>query len=129
MAAVTICSAEQLMLSNCGAEEDSWESFGQQGDQTPVNPKGNQPWIFIVRTGAEAKASIFWPSDAKSQLTGKDPDAGKDWKHEEKRVTEDEIFGWHHQHNGCEFGQTPQRTGKPVMMQYLMSGGGHGNPL
>ena len=44
-------------------------------------------------------------------------------------MTEDEIFGWHHRHNGLEFGQTPQRTGKPVMMQYLMSGGGHGNPL
>ena len=57
----------------------------------PVNPKGNQPWIFIGRTDAEAEAPILWPSDAKSQLIGKDPDAGKDWKQKEKRAAEDEI--------------------------------------
>ena len=58
----------------------------------PVNPKGNQPWIFIGRTDAEAEA----PPDAKSQLIGKDPDAGKDWRQKEKGVTEDEMVGWHH---------------------------------
>ena len=57
----------------------------------PVNPKGNQSWIFIGRTDAEAEAPIFWPLDAKSQLIGKDPDAGKDWGQEEKRVAEDEM--------------------------------------
>ena len=59
----------------------------------PVNSKGNQPWIFIGRTDAEAGAPIFWPPDVKSQLIGKDPDAGKDWRQEEKGMTEDEIVG------------------------------------
>ena len=59
----------------------------------PVNPKGNQPWIFIRRTDAEAEAPILWPPDVKSQLTGKDPDAGKDWGQEEKGMTEDEMVG------------------------------------
>ena len=59
----------------------------------PVYPKGNQPWIFIGRTDAEAAAPILWPLDAKSQLIGKDPDAGKDWRQEEK---ENEMIGWHH---------------------------------
>ena len=57
----------------------------------PVNPKGNQSWIFIGRTGAEAEASILWPSNAKGQLIGKDPDAGKDWRQKENGVTENEI--------------------------------------
>ena len=64
----------------------------------PVHPKGNQPWIFIGRTDAEAEATIHWPPDAKNQLTGKDPDAGKDWRQEEKGATEDEMVRWHH-HN------------------------------
>ena len=62
----------------------------------PVHPKGNQSWIFIGRTDAEAKTPILWPLDAKSWLTGKDPDAGKDWR-QEKGMTEDEMVGWHHQ--------------------------------
>ena len=62
----------------------------------PVCPKGNQPWIFIGRTDAEAKAPILWPPDAKSQLIRKDPDAGKDWRKEEKEMTQDEMVGWHH---------------------------------
>ena len=60
----------------------------------PVNPKGNQSWIFTGRT--EAEAPILWPPDAKNWLTGKDPDAGKDWRQEEKGMTEDETAGWHH---------------------------------
>ena len=72
----------------------------------PVNPKGNQPWIFFGRTDAEAEAPILWPPDVKSWLTEKDPDAGKDWTQEEKGVTEDEMFGWHHWLNGHEFAQT-----------------------
>ena len=62
----------------------------------PVNPKENQSWIFIGRTDAEAEAPILWSHDTKSQLNGKDPDAGKDWRQEEKGTTEDEMFGWHH---------------------------------
>ena len=61
-----------------------------------VHPKGNQSWIFIVRTDAEADAPILWPLDAKNWLIGKDPDAGKDWRQEEKGTTEDEMVGWHH---------------------------------
>ena len=70
----------------------------------PVNPKGNQPWIFIRRTAAEAP--ILWPPDTNSQLIGKDPDAGKDWKQEEKGMKGDEMVEWHYQFNGHEFVQT-----------------------
>ena len=73
----------------------------------PVNAKGNISWIFIGGTEAEAEALILWPSDAKSQLNGKDPDAGKDWEQEEKRAKDDEMVGWHHRLNGHEFEQTP----------------------
>ena len=70
----------------------------------PVNLKGNQSWIFIGRTDAEAEALTLWPPDVKNWLFGKDPDAGNDWRWEEKGTTEDEMFGWHHQINGHEFG-------------------------
>ena len=66
----------------------------------PVHPKGNQSWIFIGRTDAEVETPILWPPDAKNWLIWKDPDAGKDWRWEEKGTTEDEIVGWHHQLNG-----------------------------
>ena len=69
----------------------------------PVHPKGDQAWIFIGRTDVEAETSILWLPDVKSWLTGKDPDAGKDWRQEEKEMTEDEMAGWHHQLNGHEF--------------------------
>ena len=73
---------------------------------TPVNPKENQPWIFIGRTAAEAEALILWPSDVKSQLTGKDLGAGKHWGQEENGAAEDEMAGWHNYwHNGHEFEQ------------------------
>ena len=71
----------------------------------PVNPKGNQPWICIGRTDAEAP--IFWPPDTKSQLFGKDPGAGKDWRQKEERVTEDEMIVWYYWLNGHEFEQSP----------------------
>ena len=90
------------MLLNCGVGEDSWESPGLQGDQT-VNPKGNQSWIFIGRTNAEAP--ILWPPDGKNWLNGKVPDNGKDWRWEEKGMTEIEMVGWHHRLNGHEFEQ------------------------
>ena len=70
-----------------------------------VNPKRNQPWIFIGRTGAEAEAPILWSPDEKSWLIGRDPDAGKDWGQEEKGTTEDEMVGWHPRLNGHEFEQ------------------------
>ena len=69
----------------------------------PVNAKGNQSWIFIGRTDAEAETLIFSPPDAKNWLLGKAPDAGKDWRQEEKGMTEDEMVGWHHQLHGHEF--------------------------
>ena len=72
----------------------------------PVNLKGNQPWILIKRTNAEAEAPAFWSSDANSWLIGKDLGAGNDWGQKEKRVSEDEIAGWHHQCNGHELGRT-----------------------
>ena len=71
----------------------------------PVHPKENQSWIFIGRTDAKAEAPIFWPPDAKNWLIEKDPDAGKDWRQEEKGTTEDEMAGWLHQLNGHEFEQ------------------------
>ena len=71
----------------------------------PVNPKGNQSWIFIGRTDAQAQAPILWPPDAKSQLTGKDPDARKDWRQKEKGTTENEMVGWHHWLSGHKFEQ------------------------
>ena len=81
----------------------SYFSWGSQGKNTEVvchplslllNPKGNQSWIFIGRTDAEAETPILWPLDANSWLVGKDPDTGKDWRREEKGTTEDELVGW-----------------------------------
>ena len=88
------------MLLNCGVGGDSWESPLDCKKIQPVNPKGNKPWIFIGRTEVEAETPILWPPDAKNWLIGKDADSGKDGRQEEKRTTEDELFGWHHQLNG-----------------------------
>ena len=77
----------------------------------PVNPKGNQSWIFIGRTGTEVEAPILWPPDEKSQLIGRDPDADRDWGQEEKEAAEHETVGWHHWLNGHEFEQTPGHSG------------------
>ena len=71
----------------------------------PVNLKGNQPWMFIGMTNAETEAPVLWPPDVKNWLTGKDPDAGQDWRQEEKGKTEDEMVGWHHWLDGHEFEQ------------------------
>ena len=73
---------------NCGVGEDSWESLGQEGEQ-PVNPKGNQSWIFTRRTDAKAEIPILWPPEMKNWLIWKDPDAWRDWRQEEKGMT-----GW-----------------------------------
>ena len=71
----------------------------------PVSPKGDQSWIFIRRTDAAAESPVLWPPDTKKWLIGKDPDAGKDWRQEEKGTTEDEMVGWHHWLDGHEFEQ------------------------
>ena len=96
--------AEELMLLKCGVGEDSWEFLGLQGSQIsqPVNPKGNQSWIFIGRTDAEVETP-----DVKNWLLGKEPDGGKDWRQEEKGTTEDEMIRWHHWLNGQEFDSCP----------------------
>ena len=73
-----------------------------------IHPKGNQSWIFIGRTDAEAEAPVLWPPDVKIQLIRKDPDAGKDWGQEEKQTTKDEMVERHHRLNGYEFEQTPR---------------------
>ena len=85
--------------------EKTLESLLDCNEIQPVHPKGDQFWVFIGRTDVEAEAPILWPPDAKNWLTGKDPDAGKDWRQEEKGMTEDEMVGWHHWLNGHEFEQ------------------------
>ena len=87
--------------------ENTFESPLDGKEIKSVNPKGNQSWIFIGRTDTEAEAPIHWPPEAKNWLIGKDPDAGKDWRQEEKGMTEDEMIGWHHQLYGHEFEQVP----------------------
>ena len=77
------------------------ESHLDHKDIQPVHPKGNQPWIVIGRTDAEAETPVLWPPDAKNWLIWKDPDAGKDWR-PEKGTTEDEMVGWHHWLDGHE---------------------------
>ena len=71
----------------------------------PVDPKGIQPWMFTGRTPAEVESPLLWPLAVKSWLIGKDPDAGKDWRQEEKEIEEDEMIGWHHWLDGHEFEQ------------------------
>ena len=83
--------------------EKTLESPLDSKEIKPVNPKGNQSWIFIGRTDAEAETVIIWPPDAKNCLIWKDPDAGKDWRKDEKGMTEDETVGLHHWLNGYEF--------------------------
>ena len=89
------------MLLNCGVGEDSWESLGLQGDTTSLG-LGSWSRLFIGRTDGKAETPILWPPDEKNWLIGKDPDAGKDWRQEEKGTTEDEMVQWHHQLNGHE---------------------------
>ena len=88
-------STEELVLQTVVLKK-TLESPLDCKEIKPVNPKGNQAWIFIGRTDAEAEAPILWPSAAKSQLIEKDPNARKDWRQEEKGTTEDEMVGWHH---------------------------------
>ena len=95
---------KELMLLNCGVGEDSWEYLGLK-EIEPVHPKRNQSWVFTGRTDAEVETPILWPPNAKNWPIGKDPDAGKDWRQEEKGTIGHEMVGWHHQLNGHEFEQ------------------------
>ena len=108
-----------LKLSHAGIE-----SLLDCKEKKPVNPKGNQSWIFTGRTDAEAEAPIIWPPDVKSWLIRKDPDAGKDWGQEEKKVTETRMMGWHHWLSGHEFEQTlgdSEGQGSPGVQQSMGS--------
>ena len=89
-----------------GGGEDSRVPWTARRFQ-PVHPKGNQSWIFIGRTNAEAETPILGTPDAKNWFIGKDPEAGKDWGQEEKGTTKDEITGWHHWLDGHDFEQAP----------------------
>ena len=95
-----------------------------------VDAKGNQLWIFTGRTDAEAEAPILWPPDAKkSQLIGKDLDAGQDWGQEEKAETEDEMAGWHHQLNGLEFEWTAEDSEGERSLMCCSSGDHKGSDM
>ena len=105
------------------ALEKTLESPLDCEESKPVHPKGNQSWIVTGRTDAEAEAPIFWPPDAKSQLTGKDPDAGKHWGQRRKRQQRGEMAGWHHQLNRHESEQTLGDRGGQGSLAYCSSWG------
>ena len=88
--------------------EKTLESPSDCKEIQPVHPKGDQSWVFIGRTDAEAEIPILWPPHVKSWPIGKDPDAGRDWGQEEKGMREDEMAGWHHRLDGHEFESTPE---------------------
>ena len=91
--------------------EKTLESLLEIKEIKPVNPKGNQCWIFFGRPDAEAETPVIWPPDVKNWLIGKDPEAGKDWRQVEKGIAEDERAGWHYRLNGHDFGHTPWYSG------------------
>ena len=91
------------MILKCGDGEDSLETPLNFKEVKPANPKGDQSWVFTGRTDAEAETPILWPPDVKNWLIWKDPDAGKDWRQQEKGMTEDEMVGWHHRLYAHEF--------------------------
>ena len=95
------------MLLNYGTGEDMRVPGSARRSNHSIKPKGNQSWIFIEGTEAEAETPICWPPDAKNWLIGKDPHAGRGWRQEEKGTTDDEMVGWHHWLNGHEFEYTP----------------------
>ena len=99
-------SAEELMLLNCSVEK-TLESPLDCKEIQPIHSKGDQSWVFFGRTDAKAETPILWPPHTKSWLIGKYPEAGRYWGQEEKRTTEDEMAGWHHQLDGREFEWTP----------------------
>ena len=99
---------QSYLLGTCEHElHELAESSLDSKEVKPVNLKGDQPWIFPGRTDAEAEARVCWLSDVNGRLTGKVPDAGKDWGQKEKRASEAEMAGRHHRRNEHELGQTP----------------------
>ena len=111
------------MVFNCVVATDSWESLDCK-EIKPVNPKRDQSWIFIERTDAEAEVPILWPPNVKSWLIGKDPDAGKHIRQEEKGTTEDKMVWWHHQLNEHEFEQAPGDGEEQGSLAYCSPWGG-----
>ena len=99
-------SAKELIPSTCSVGGETLQSPLDSKEILPVSPKENQPWIFIRRTNAEAEAPILWPSDAKTRLVRRDPDAEEGWRQEEMGMTKDEMVGWYHCLNEHEFQQT-----------------------
>ena len=95
------------MLLNCGLGE-ALESPLDCKEIQPVNPKGNQSWIYFGRTDVEAETPVVCPPNTKNWLIGKDPDARKDWRQEEKGMRDDEMAGWHHRLDGLEFEEAPR---------------------
>ena len=114
-------SIKELMLLNYDVGEDS-ESPLDRKEIKPVNPKGDQSWIFTGSPDAEAETPILWPPDVRNWLIGKDPDAEKDWRQEEKGMTEDEMVGWHHQLRGHEFEQAPGVDGQGSLVSCTAQG-------
>ena len=106
------------------AVENTLQSPLDYKEIKPVSPNGNQPWIFIERTDAEAEAPVLWSPDAKSWLIRKDSDAGKEWRPEEKWVTEDEEVGWHHWLNKFDFEQSLEDSeGQGSLVCFSLWGG------
>ena len=118
----TVTKAEPwgLILLNCGVREDSFEGPLNCKEIQPVHPKGDQSWVFIGRSDIEAETPILWLPDAKNQVIGKDPDAGKDWR-QEKGMTEDETVGWHHLRDGHEWANSGHWwwTRRPGVLQSM----------
>ena len=110
---VVTCSCESWAINKAECQRiDAFETWCFTSESPldikkikPVNLKGNQPWILIGRTNAEAEVPLFWSSDVNSWFIGKFPDVGKDWGQKEKRMSKDEMAGWHHQCTGHELGQ------------------------
>ena len=119
----TIKKAQCRWIDTFEVLEKTLESPLNFKEIQPVHPKGDQSWVVIGRTDVEAETPILWPPDAKNWLIGKDPDAGKDWGHEEKGTTEDEIVGWHHRLNGMGLGglESWWWTGRPGMLWFMGS--------
>ena len=112
------------MLLNYDAGEDSWNPLDSK-EIKPVHRKGNKFWKFTGRTDAETEAPILWPPDEKNWLTAKDPDAGKDWRWEEKEMTEYETVGWHPQLDGHEFEQARSWWCHPTFSSFVVPFSSH----
>ena len=100
------CRISVRVINNTRHTPDTGPGTSDSKEIQPVHPKGNEPWVCTAKTDADAEAPVLWPPDAKSWLTGKDPDTGRDWGQEEKGMTEDEMVGWHYWLHGHKSEQT-----------------------